>query len=62
MPKSRKADVHWVWVGGYVQGVPPPPTDTKWRPPNVRSASGWYASYWNAVLFQVILTSTDHTD
>ena len=30
---------------------PPPATDTWRRPPHVRSASGQYASYWNASLF-----------
>ena len=31
-------------------GTPPPPPNTYWQQPHVRSASGRYASYWNAFL------------
>ena len=32
-------------------GYPPQANDNKWWPPHIQSASGWYASYWNAFLF-----------
>ena len=48
--------------GGYVQGVDNYDSEALTPPPHtwdlgyngIRSASGWYASYWNAFLFYLI--------
>ena len=38
----------------------PPPKDG--IPPHVRLASGWYASYWNAFLFQLFILVSSNID
>ena len=51
---SRDLVCPGVCLGGGMSGgwvFPLPANDNKWWPPHIQSASGWYASYWNAFLF-----------
>ena len=51
MSRGEELGSTWTWDLRY----PPPATDTYWWPPkHVRLASGWYASYWNAFLLNVV--------